>query len=456
MRSLLTRMRTHKLATVLALGASVVALVLAAVVATEATSKPEFCDSCHEMTPFYAAWASGSHAGVDCVDCHVDPGIAAQVSHKAVALQEVYIHFTGDPRFPGAAEVPDSRCLACHDGGIETATPGFDHEAHRAGKPCVSCHAGIGHSVTSAALAEAGILDPEAFSAQETARVAEVGAGVANLEGHTTIVCSSCHDLAATGCESCHTPPAQHTDVQTTCTTCHTTQADWAFQHPADGSCVDCHATPAEHYGETCVTCHETGVTWRFTHPESSADCETCHTPPSGHSPATCTTCHTVGDDWEFNHPASTSCASCHTAPSRHYGTSCSSCHTPSKAWSSATFSHPSSSSTCLNCHTKPAGHYTSTCSSCHKTGVSWRFTHPTSTSCASCHKAPTNHYGTSCVSCHTPSRAWSSATFSHPRVPGGEHSYKSFSCVSCHPGGYSSYSCTKCHSSNNPDDDDD
>jgi hypothetical protein len=83
---------------------------------------------------------------------------------------------------------------------------------------------------------------------------------------------------------------------------------------------------------------------------------------------------------------------------------------------------------------------------------VSWKFKHPTSTSCASCHSAPRGHYGTACSSCHTPSASWGSATFNHPRVPGGEHTYRSFACANCHPSGYSSYSCLKCHDSNNPD----
>jgi hypothetical protein len=85
---------------------------------------------------------------------------------------------------------------------------------------------------------------------------------------------------------------------------------------------------------------------------------------------------------------------------------------------------------------------------------VSWRFTHPSSRSCASCHKAPSGHYGSSCSSCHSPSKSWRSASFSHPRVPGGEHSYKSFACSNCHPNGYGSAVCTKCHGAGGPDDD--
>jgi hypothetical protein len=91
---------------------------------------------------------------------------------------------------------------------------------------------------------------------------------------------------------------------------------------------------------------------------------------------------------------------------------------------------------------------------SCHKPGGSWKFYHPTSKSCSSCHSAPSKHYGTTCSSCHNPTKAWRSATFSHPRIQGGEHTYKSFACTNCHTNGYSSASCTKCHGADEPDDD--
>lgn len=420
MRHPIAWLRDMKPQTRLLLAVGVVLLVTGSAVAVELTSRPAFCNTCHEMTPYYEAWTAGAHATVDCVDCHVDPGVVAQVSHKFVALKEVYLHLTTDPRFPVGAEVPDRRCVACHDDEVDPRIPGFDHEAHRAGRQCVSCHSGIGHTVTAEALDAAGVLDPEAFAAYESSRTAVLGAGAANIEGHVEVVCSDCHDLAATGCAACHPRPEEHPETTATCLTCHAA-ADWRFEHPpASAACAACHEPPDDHYPQPCTTCHETGVSWAFTHP-TSADCASCHAPPAD-----------------------------------HYGSSCASCHSPDEAWSDAVFTHPGSASACLECHTKPAGHYSTSCASCHKTGVSWAFTHPTSAACASCHRPPANHYGSSCASCHSPSRAWSSATFSHPRVPGGEHTYRSFSCATCHPRGYSTYSCLECHSSNDPDDDDD
>ena len=46
---------------------------------------------------------------------------------------------------------------------------------------------------------------------------------------------------------------------------------------------------------------------------------------------------------------------------------------------------------------------------------------------------------------------------FSHARIRGGEHTYRSFGCSKCHPSGYRSYTCAGCHSSSTgPKDDED
>lgn len=345
MRRLLAALRNKPFLATIGIVVVLAALAGGTIAVTDYTSRPAFCTSCHEMSPYYAAWDAGAHAGVSCVSCHVDPGFQAQVSHKVTALKEVYDHFTTEPKFPGAVTtIPDSRCLACHDETIDPKIPGFSHEAHRGDRSCVDCHASAGHAVTSAALAEAGILDPAAAVARERLRIAVTGSGSANLPGHVAIVCSNCHGLAQTGC------------------------------------------------------------------------------------------------------------ATCHTAPRGHYAGTCSACHSPKLPFKNATFTHPGRTATCTNCHSRPSGHSAKSCVTCHRPGVSWKFYHPSSKSCASCHSAPSKHYGTTCANCHSPGRAWSSATFSHPSIPGGEHTYRSFACASCHPNGYGSASCATCHDST-PDD---
>ena len=67
-------------------------------------TRPAFCQTCHEMGPYYDAWAVGQHAETaTCIDCHVDDGLPARFAHKFVALGEVKAHFLGDTTFPAAS-----------------------------------------------------------------------------------------------------------------------------------------------------------------------------------------------------------------------------------------------------------------------------------------------------------------------------------------------------------------
>lgn len=508
-----------------------VAMIVAFTGIARATDQPGFCASaCHEMGPYHAAWTAGPHADVSCVSCHVDEGVTARLSHKVVALKEVWVSVAGEPRFPLAdpAAVPDARCVACHD-DVRSATAGFDHAAHAVKGPCTSCHATAGHTVSDDALRAAGVFNPDAVQrTTDSSLTAAVGAGSADIAGHPDVACAGCHQMRATGCATCHEPdhaatgPAEKTASCTTChapgkafvfthpvepgacdachdpaashsykgacATCHTTPGvEWAFDHNDRAECTNCHKPPSKHRAGPCVTCHDVGGTWAFAHPPASSACTSCHVTPSKHRAGSCTSCHRAGVSWAFAHPARTTCASCHTRPAGHKQGSCTSCHTSRTTWA---FSHPGARSTCTSCHTRPTKHARSACASCHRTGSSWAFRHPgssanctschkkpsghrsgacvtchsvsrwafkhpSSSSCSSCHSAPSRHYGGSCGSCHSPSKSWRSATFSHPRVPGGEHTSKSFACANCHPSGYGSYSCLKCHDSNSGDDDD-
>src|SRR5574340_1830476 len=363
------------------------------------------------MTPYNAAWAAGPHAQTRCVSCHVDPGVIADFAHKFVALKEVWVHFTGDPKFPqDAAEVSNARCLRCHDDKIDPGIKGFDHEMHRDGHACMTCHDTTGHDVTAASLEAAGILnaDVQALNAGRNQAPTDKGAP---LEGHKAVVCSQCHDMPASTCIACHEAPKGH------------------FQRP-------------------CLTCHAP-ATWAFTHPDANAMCALCHERPAGHRDGECSACHGIGASWAFVHPLSTACAACHAPPANHYAGSCAACHTPKTPFDETVFRHPGQDASCADCHPRPSGHREGQCSACHKAATSWAFVHPASQACANCHPAPANHYGPACANCHSPSQAWKTAVFNHPPI--AEHSYRSFPCTDCHPGGFASATCTKCHANGPP-----
>jgi hypothetical protein len=457
-----------------------------------ATDSSSFCaNACHEMKPYAAAWHQGPHAEVGCIQCHVQPGFVARLKHKLVALDEVKMHLTGTPTFPlpdsRIEPVPNSRCQQCHKNPTVNK-PGFSHAQHAARRDCVACHFNAGHAVTPAALAAAGILNPATSRGQQI-KLAGFGIGAADLPDHISVVCSDCHRMSSTSCQTCHAQPSNHVKTNTTvcatchapgekfvfthpagqtdCASCHPTRPDhfetaaectvchtkpgvtWAFAHATKNvpACDTCHAAPAKHRPGACASCHtKPGVTWAFAH-TPSVSCTACHKPPAGHRSGACSSCHRrAGVSWAFTHPGTTACATCHSRPARHRSGNCLTCHrNVGVSWR---FTHPASTR-CTTCHTRPSGHRSGSCLSCHRAGASWRFYHPSSSRCASCHRAPANHYGTTCASCHSPSRAWSSAVFRHPST-GGEHSYRSFACTKCHPSGPPRVYCT-CHNGRPP-----
>jgi nitrate/TMAO reductase-like tetraheme cytochrome c subunit len=481
-----TRIIAHPIITAV-LVLAFVGVAAAAVPAFQATETPQFCKNCHEMGPYYDAWAAGAHKNVSCVDCHVDAGAANHVEHKVVATKELWVHISGDPKFPqNTAEVPNRRCLTCHAGILDKTGPTFSHKQHANAGPCMECHSDVGHRVTNKALAKAGVLKSglDASNAAKPVSASARSDATSGTPAHSPVSCTKCHDLAKVACSKCHKP--SHPD-RGECTTCHRPGPRWSFSHPLSEDCAACHAAPAKHFGSVCTSCHSPsvpfaktvfkhvstdcaschsapakhrvgacatchqrpGVSWAFSHPGASS-CASCHAAPAGHNrAAACASCHhKPGVSWAATHPASSACGSCHKAPANHFGSACSTCHRLGVPFKSAVYRHTSSA--CASCHKAPAGHNrTVSCATCHKRpGVSWAASHPSSSACASCHKAPANHFGASCASCHKPMVAWSSATFRHPST-GSEHTYRSFACVKCHPSGYSSHTCTACHGPN-------
>lgn len=158
------------------------------------------------------------------------------------------------------------------------------------------------------------------------------------------------------------------------------------------------------HPAVSCSRCHDmklTPCTWCHKHPKEdhpdigSRDCSACHKPAA---------------KFVFRHPgAAANCTSCHEAPKEEHprfkGRTCVECHRrPGRSWD---FSHPGATAVCSECHTRPERHFRGACSECHRRpGANWGFTHSGGT---------------------------------------GEHSYRSFACVNCHPTSFRVARCT-CH----------
>lgn len=283
------------------LGIAIALIVLLAaglaIAGAAAAERPSFCPTCHEMRPFHDAWQKGAHAGTSCIDCHVDPGLGARFQHKVYAARELRRHFTQDTRFPLAKPltVPNKRCERCHTDLASTETT--VHGQHRvAVEKCVDCHFGTGHEVSSEALVAAGLFNKKVERKRYTGEWASVDKGVANLPTHKPTTCIECHNMAATPCTACHTPPHENRGE---CNRCHAIDEPFSFEHPGvEARCTDCHLPPGDHFAADCIVCHKKpGTNWKWKHPATGDKhpptrtlmCPDCH--PNGLTQWSCT-CH--------------------------------------------------------------------------------------------------------------------------------------------------------------------
>jgi nitrate/TMAO reductase-like tetraheme cytochrome c subunit len=319
--------------------------------AMEVSSRPAFCGSCHIMTPYYESWKHSTHHNVACVECHIPPGVTAELRKKYEALSMVARYFTGTYGTNPWTEIDDASCLRCHErrllvGKEKFGDIVFDHTAHlsgmRRGKTlrCTSCHSQIVQGSHIAVTTSTCILCH--FKGQES------GSGTAR--------CTLCHqipdrvikrgalvfnhaDVARFGmqCTWCHARPAGSDGPvpKERCVTCHNQQDRLAkyddplllhrmhvTEHKVD--CMDCHleikhvAPPhleTAAAASSCTVCHEaghspqmelyTGVGGRGVPPQpnpmflAGVRCEGCHfalpgQPPGTHraSEVSCMSCH--------------------------------------------------------------------------------------------------------------------------------------------------------------------
>lgn len=100
-------------------------LAVATVLGIRYTNKPEFCESCHIIQPYAAAWKTslmGNPDGplgdknVTCIDCHFEPGVLGYARGKIYSLMKLmeYGSRTYDQPPPSADLLTNSSCLQCH------------------------------------------------------------------------------------------------------------------------------------------------------------------------------------------------------------------------------------------------------------------------------------------------------------------------------------------------------
>jgi len=375
--------------------AAPIVLVGGAFVAAEATKSNDFCGtSCHEMEPYHRTWQASAHAEVDCVGCHIPPGVWNYAKTKLFGLRELWVHITGQVEKPIAVtrHVPNQVCVGCHDDGelahpvrLARWTEGFTHTGHAEVPSCIDCHARVVH--------------PD---------IPEVPA----TPPRTMKACFTCHDGGA-----------QPDD----CTYCHPTAP-----HPDRGACDECHGLRSWSRSD-------------FRHPD----------PLTGkHEEILCERCHARATATEIG-PA-VACIDCHEPPhplrlGKLELRRCAECHTITR-WRPNTFDHPRSG--CVSCHGNEHGSSDlAQCERCHSQTTWAGAKHPNS-DCTACHSPGRLHsgLGSTCQNCHVSGAYWVPSTYRHPQVaehvPSGEHR---LACTACHKTTYATATCTPCHGPGGP-----
>jgi nitrate/TMAO reductase-like tetraheme cytochrome c subunit len=327
--------------------------------AVEVSSRPQFCGSCHIMKPYYDSWKESSHQHIACVDCHIPPGVTAEIRKKYEALSMVARYFTGTYGTNPWAEIEDASCLRCHErrllvGKELVADVLFDHAAHlsemRRGKTlrCTSCHSQIVQGSHIAVTTSTCILCH--FKGQAS--------------GHGTARCTLCHHIPGKVVKVGGTT-FNHADVGRfgmDCTWCHARPAGSDGEVPRE-RCATCHnqAARLEEYDNTellhrkhvtehkvdCMNCHLLVEHVAPVRPETAeariataaSSCASCHT--RGHSPQLGLYTGTGGRGVEpmpsAMFEAGVRCEGCHFSLPGHAGhvnkatdVSCMACHGPS------------------------------------------------------------------------------------------------------------------------------
>ena len=258
--------------------------------AMEVSSTPAFCGTCHVMAPYYESWEMSSHANIACVDCHIPPGITAELRKKYEALSMVARYFTATYGTNPWTEVEDGACLECHERRLLAGREVFgdvlfDHGPHltelRRGMKlqCTSCHSQIvqgSHisvTATTCTLCHFKNQPPAAGTAEctmchETPTTTVDGEGLQFDHGDV--------ERFGMACESCHTPPPPDSGgvPRERCVTCHNDPARLAEYASTDLL----HRTHVSEHKVECTHCHLEIEHVAPRHLEAAqTECSTCH-----------------------------------------------------------------------------------------------------------------------------------------------------------------------------------
>lgn len=379
-QSISRKLRIIKFMTVLIITIIGAAFILK--IGVHATSSSSFCANCHSMKPQVLTWEASSHSQVECVQCHVQPGLENLAKQKAGGIRQLYHTITDNYIAPirMPSYIPNESCTTCHNmSNRNVSTSGdiiIDHEAHeKKDIACVICHDGVAHGKVS----EKRVTYKSDYN-KWNEMLAKRFMEDTKYTRPQMETCMNCHELrgAPLTCETCHSTsmlPEEHKDPKFI-TKGHFEQAKEDLYY-----CNTCHSyttkTQVEGFQQTTAayssflsggTQHELNVTVEQ-YAKTNDYCRDCHgTRPDSHKQQLFLMRHGQYADGNQNR-----CMTCHdfriTSDAPVTNVSCASCHPSShnRDWKTR---HPipiadnqKFNKSCLQCHVE------ATCANCHSTG---------------------------------------------------------------------------------------
>ncbi|MBI3893061.1 MAG: cytochrome c3 family protein [Candidatus Wallbacteria bacterium] len=206
------------------------------------TSTPGFCNSCHIMEPYYQSWSKSAHKHVECLACHLAPGLAGKIKGKWQALSQLARYVTRTYGTRPWAEVLDANCTACHSHEslqkvVHKGNFKFDHRPHINGSvrdknlKCTTCHTQL-ESTTHISVAKQACYLCH-FKPTASGELPKMAA------------CTTCHDAPDKKIEFQDSPIA-HKDLVARglqCNACHSGVVD-GNGRVLKIRCQSCHADP--------------------------------------------------------------------------------------------------------------------------------------------------------------------------------------------------------------------
>jgi nitrate/TMAO reductase-like tetraheme cytochrome c subunit len=304
----------------------------------ELTSQSWFCNSCHIMEPYYSTWHTSSHKDVECVRCHIPPGLNNFVSAKLNGAGQVVDDLLNRTNTKPSAVVSDASCTraGCHSiEKIKTTTIDkkfkFDHGKHlgleyqgitihcttchshvKADKhfdvnltTCITCHMNKQDAIDARPARLVEIKFDQTMPTTAAAIVARTDA--ASATAPIVEVATATAKTPSRQCKTCHNPPQQEINF-------HGLKVNHIEYVAYGAACESCHngvtENPKPIKDEQCYGCHEFGRE-KIT---SVAETHQVHS-GGGHHKVECFNCHGIaqhGPDAQKVQTDRLVCQNCH------------------------------------------------------------------------------------------------------------------------------------------------